>query len=134
MDNIKKQKNGYIALISLIIISAVVLLLVLAITFSSLTQKLSMVESNHAIRSYYLANACGHYALLKLQADESYGGNESLVIDGQSCQVEDIWGSGNENRTVFASSELGLARKNIRIEISQLRPKTIIQSWEEFIK
>ncbi len=132
--NIQNKKNGYIALISLIIIGAIVLLIILAITFSGLTQKLNMIEGNHAVRAYYLANACGNYALLKLQQDENYGGNENLVLDGQSCQIEDIWGSGNENRTVFVSSELGLAKKNIRIEISQLRPKTIIKSWEEFVK
>ena len=125
------KKNGYIALISVIIIGAIVLALVLAITLITLSQSQNMIGQNQALKSYYLANACAHYALNKLQDNINYFGNETVVIDNYNCQVEQILGSGNFNRTIKTSSNVNDHLIKIEMVVSQIKPKTIIKSWQE---
>jgi len=127
----KQSKNGYIALISVIIIGAIVLVLVLAITLITLSQSQNMIGQNQAQKSYYLANACAHYALIKLQDNTSYTGNETVNIDDYGCQVEQILGSGNFNRTIKTSSNVNDHLIKIEMVVSQIKPKTIIKSWQE---
>ena len=128
---IEKNKNGYIALITVIIISAVVLILALGLAFSSLSQKQIIISHNKSLKNYYLANACANYAILQLQKNVGYGGNETVNLDDYVCQVESVFGTGNTNRTIITSSQQGDQRKVLRIEIDQIKPMTIIKSWGE---
>ena len=126
-----KDKNGYIALISLIIIGAIVLILAITLTFITISQTQNMISQNQSLKSYYLANACAHYALLKLQDNASYGGNETVSLGSYNCQVGQILGSNNTNRTINASSNVSSSGTKIQIIISQLTPRTIIRSWQQ---
>jgi len=130
MQNWQKQ-NGYVALITLIIIGAIVLLATLSLTFISLEQRTGMISRNRTLNNYYLANACANQALVKLQKDPTYGGNETINLDSQSCQIEAISGSGNTGRTIIASSLVVNQQKKIKVDIAQLRPVTIINFWGE---
>lgn len=127
----KINKNGYVALISLILIGAIILAAVLSLTFMSLSQRESMIKRNRSLRNFYLSDACAHEALVKLQKDLNYSGNETIAIDGESCQIQAISGSGNFSRTIIAASQIANQQKKIKVEISQLRPKTIINFWGE---
>jgi hypothetical protein len=130
MKNLFK-KNGYVALITLIIIGAIVLTAVLSLTFISLSQRAGMIERDRTLKNYYLANACAHEALIRLQKDLSYSGNETIIIDNYSCRIEAILGSGNNSRTIITRSQIAEQQKKIKIDIAQLRPVTIINSWGE---
>ena len=121
------KKNGYVSLISVIIIGAIVLAAVLSLTFISLQQSAGMIERTRTLRNYYLANACANEALVKLQKDSNYTGNETITIDDYSCSIENISGSGNSGRIIIASSQIVNQQKKIEIIIDQLRPKTIIK-------
>jgi len=125
------KKNGYVSLISVIIIGAIVLAAVLSLTFISLQQSAGMIERTRTLRNYYLANACANEALVKLQKDSNYTGNETITIDDYSCSIENISGSGNSGRIIIASSQIVNQQKKIEIIIDQLRPKTIIKFWGE---
>ncbi|MFA5188576.1 MAG: hypothetical protein WC460_04400 [Patescibacteria group bacterium] len=128
---VEKVKNGYIALISLIIIGAIVLISVLALTFITISQTQNMISQNQSLKSYYLANACAHYAILQLQDNVSYGGNETIEVDSYNCQVEQILDSGNANRIINTSSNVASSNAKIQVIISQLKPRTIISSWQQ---
>lgn len=128
---IEKNKNGYIALITVIIISAVVLILALSLAFTSLSQKQTILGHNNSLRNYYLANACANYAILQLQKNFEYIGNETLNLDEYSCQIESVFGTGNINRSFITSSQIGNQKKVLKIEIDQIRPVTVIKSWGE---
>jgi len=127
----KHKKNGYIALISLIIIGAIVLSLALAITFIILNQTRNTIDQNQALKSYYLANACAHYALIKLQDNTNYAGNETINTDNYSFYIEQILGSGNFNRIIKTSSNINGHLAKIEVIVGQIKPKTIINSWQE---
>jgi len=90
-----------------------------------------MIDQAQELGSYYLANACANYALIKLQDDASYTGNETVSIDNYDCQVGQILGSGNSNRTISTSSSVAGHATSIQVVISQIKPKTLITSWQE---
>ncbi len=127
----KKNKNGYIALISIMIIGAIVLSLVLAITVVSLNQKFSLIGYNQSLRSYYLADACASYALIKLQNDPGYTGNETVELDENFCYIEPISGEGNNDRIIITGSQVGDYERKVEVKINQIKPETIIDTWQE---
>jgi hypothetical protein len=129
--NEQSQPNGYVALMSLIIIGAVVLIAAIALTFMAVSQSNSIVSHNKTVKNYYAANACANYAILQLQKNLDYSGNEALDLEGIKCQVEAISGQGEKNRVIIASSQEGKQLKKIQVELDQVKPVTIIKSWGE---
>ena len=128
-----KQK-GYIALTSMLIISAVVLFLVLSITFISISQKITIIGHNEARTSYYLAEACAHYAIIQLQENIDYSGQEEVEVGNNSCYIENIAGNGNSDRLIFTKSQVNNYISRIKVEIAEIRPKTVIKSWQPIIQ
>jgi hypothetical protein len=127
----KLQPNGYVALMSLIIIGAVVLIAAIALTFMAVSQSNFIISHNKTVKNYYAANACANYAILQLQKNLTYAGNEDLDLEGIKCRVEVISGQGPTNRVIIASSQEGNQLKKMQVELDQVKPVTIIKSWGE---
>ena len=123
--------RGYIALISVLIISAVLLLIVLGISQSSIGQSTMVIQRNQDSEVYCLAQACAEEALMKLKEDLEYQGEETLNIGGKSCTILTIEGSGNKDRVVKTSSLVDNQVKRIKIEIDRVNPNCRIKSWQE---
>jgi len=96
--------KGYIALISVLIISAVMLLITIGVSYFGISQSKMTIQKNQTLESYYLAQACAEEASMKLKEDLEYQGNETININGNSCTILPVEGSGNENRVVKTSS------------------------------
>ncbi|MCX6740704.1 MAG: hypothetical protein NTZ49_05785 [Candidatus Parcubacteria bacterium] len=131
MNQVYKEQNGYIALITLIIIGAVVLISVITLTFVALKQKNFIISHNYSMKNYYAANACANYAILQLQKNLEYSGNEAISLEDIDCKIEKITGTGNDNRVVITSSQINNQSKKIKVELEQVKPVTIIKSWGE---
>ena len=125
------NQSGYIALIMVLIIGAVALILVLAANFSTISQAQIGIITNKAAQNYYLATACAEYAIIKLQNDLNYAGNEDITIDGQICHIDPIEGVGNINRVIKTISNEDGYTKKIKIEIDQVIPQTKVKFWQE---
>ncbi|PIS04601.1 MAG: hypothetical protein COT81_05655 [Candidatus Buchananbacteria bacterium CG10_big_fil_rev_8_21_14_0_10_42_9] len=87
--NFKDNHGGYIAMISLLIISAVILSIGLSVNSRS-AEELSMgFAASRAHMAKTLAEACLEDALLKLRLDfNSY--SDSLVINGNTCIINAV--------------------------------------------
>lgn len=128
--NKQLHPNGYVALMSLIIIGAVVLIAAIALTFMAVSQAGFIVSHNKTVKNYYAANACANYAISQLQANMDYSGQEDLDLEGIKCRVESV--NGQENaRIIIVSSLEGNQLKKIKVELDQVKPVTIIKSWGE---
>ena len=130
----QNKPNGYIALMTLIMIGAIVLIAVIALTFMSVSQANFIVSHNKTVKNLYAANACANYAILQLQKNLNYAGNENLDLEGISCQVEAISGNGEKTRVIIVSSQVGNQLKKIKIELDQVKPVTIIKTWGEIFE
>ena len=89
MNNYKPQK-GYIVLVSVIVLSAVLLLLAHALSTSGYFQRRGISEFEFKEESYFAALSCTDRALAKLFQDFEYGGDETIIIGSQTCHIDPI--------------------------------------------
>jgi len=91
------------------------------------TMSLDQQESHKALA---LANLCAEQALMKLESVLNYNGSESIIIDGETCDILLITGSGNLNRIVKTQSTVSGYTHKVKVKISQVSPIMQISSWE----
>jgi len=125
------MNKGYIALISILIISALVLILAVSMGLSGISESGMSLQSSLASESFYVAAACAEETLNRLKIDLNYSGNESITINGSSCFVELIEGSGNQDRVVKVLSNIVNQVTKLRIDIAQINPVMQINSWTQ---
>jgi len=129
--NKTNNQQGYIALISIIIISAVTLLLAISANLFGISEAQMGLRKSQGSEAFYLANLCAEDALMKLKDNLNYSGNESLTIGDGSCEILFLEGTGNKDRIIKTTGEIyGLVRK-IKIDIDLVHPIMEIRSWEE---
>lgn len=88
--------GGYIAIVSALVLSAVVG----AIVFVA-TTNIFFGRSNTAIlkskkNTRYLAESCLEDALLKFGSDHTYSGNETIVVGSSTCKTISVNASGTD--------------------------------------
>ncbi|KKT81242.1 MAG: hypothetical protein A3B99_05100 [Candidatus Yanofskybacteria bacterium RIFCSPHIGHO2_02_FULL_44_12b] len=89
------RQRGYIALISSVIIAAVLMAVVFGLAYTSFTARFNILDSEYKEASYHLAEACFDNALVKLIAEPAiYTGNESITLDTYTCTIRPITLSG----------------------------------------
>lgn len=95
----KKGKAGFIALTSAIIISAILLVATITLSYSSFFARYGILESEYKERSSALAEGCVEVALLKLANDPgliiSVNSEPPITIGGNTCTIYSIENSGS---------------------------------------
>lgn len=129
-------QQGYIMLISVIIVAAVALAVAVAVVLlgvGATRNSQTVQQSNQALA---MANYCAETAIINLQNKLSYG-NGTLVVDtltdpddNATCTIA-VLGNGNQNRTIQVSGTAGSYRRNIQVGILRVRPQIQISSWQE---
>jgi len=128
--NNSSLKGGYSVLIVLVIVGLIAVaisssLLLLGIDFSK-----SSLDSYRSYQARHLASACVETALQEIRSSISFSGYGSLNISGNSCGYLVI-NNGVQNRTVQASSTISNIVKKVRVDITRIRPRITISSWQE---
>ncbi len=126
-----KAEKGFIALISLSIAGIIATVIVVGIFLSAVTETDMSLISQESNKALALANLCAEQALFRLVTTLNYSGNESIIIEGKSCEILSIEGTGNFNRVIKTQSTVSKYTKKIKIEVSQISPVVEISSWEE---
>ena len=126
-----KHQQGYIALITILIISGVVLLIASSTGLFGISETDMGLIENQSTEAYYLANACAEYALERLKNNLNYSGNETLDINDGSCYVHPLEGVGNEDRVIKVIGTLANQTRKIKITIEEVNPSITISSWQE---
>lgn len=127
-------RNGFIALLSVLIISAVAVTIGVGMLLRSVGENQMASMNELAQRAQFAATSCAEYGLQKLQASNSYAGNETLVVDaGDTCHVGVPGGTGNTNRTLTTTSTVLDVTRTQSIVITRLRPSLQISSWQDVI-
>ena len=131
MTNYLSSERGYIALITVSIIMAVVLLIVISASQLSISESEMALKQSRSAESFYLASACAEIALEKLKNNLNYGGNENIAINNNQCVILPIEGTGNKNRIIKTESRLNDQYRKIVVKLAQINPQTVILSWQE---
>lgn len=127
---IKRGEAGYIALISMLIIGALVLVISVGVSLRSLGEADMSSGKEKAHRALALADLCAEVGLMKIVSVLNYAGSESIIVDGKSCDILPVEGSGNSKTLKTKSAVSGYTRK-LKVSISQISPTVTISDWEE---
>lgn len=94
--NKKQNNNGFIALMSAIIISAVLMLIVINMSLTGFYSRTNILDSETKERSSALADACIDIALLGFAQNASYTGNINVTVGENSCFIGPVTTSGSQ--------------------------------------
>ena len=113
---IRKRTKGFVALMSVILISAILLVLVFVLETWSFFQRIDALDSENKRISLELAESCIDAAILKAAQNPSYGGGECISLGGvcggtdpqrvcRICSVSYSYGSATAStRAVFGQA------------------------------
>ncbi len=92
----KSSERGFIALLSVIIVSAILLVVVLEANTSGFYTRFNILDSEFKERSSSLVDACVAIARMRVGANSSYIGPETVSVGSDQCQiVGTLNGAGN---------------------------------------
>jgi hypothetical protein len=123
-----KNSQGFIALTSVLILSAVFLSIAISVNLNAVSVFDTSVSFRDRDTARYIAHACEEYALMELERTLDYQGNENLVIDNKTCEIHDIEGEGEANRVLKVQSTIGSHTYYIEDIIEEVSPEMIITS------
>jgi len=125
-----KGQSGYIALISVIIIVALLMVISVAVSFSGFFSRFGILENEYKEVSSGLAEACADTAILKLAGDWSYFGSESVIVGSNNCQIISVQDSGSQ-KLIRAQANYKNSYTNLEIKVSKGASSINIDSWKE---
>jgi hypothetical protein len=131
------RDRGFIALMSVILISAILLVLVFTLGVSSFFNRFSTLDREYKRLSLDLAEACANVAMVKIAQDSAYTGGECVGVSDTCgaadaemvCAICSVSGSGM--KTIRSRAVYRGAYTNLRVTSSMASSNFLVASWEE---
>ncbi len=125
-----KQPDGYLILMSVMIIGAVALAIVVSMLLSGLGTSRTSFTHQQSAQAKALATACINEALQQIRDNTAFTGSNNLSLGQGDCTYT-VTNTGGENRTIQASSTVGLIVRKTQATVTQINPSITIASWQE---
>jgi hypothetical protein len=127
-----KIKEGYIALISVILMSALGLAIMLSVVAAGVdaTRTDFSLQQSGGARS--LASSCAEEALQRVAETGTTSSVGNLVIASGTCMYT-ITSTNGQNITIQSTGFLGTVTSKIQVVIATTSPSTTLSSWEEVV-
>src|SRR4051812_21214163 len=87
MNQIPTGERGFVALISVIIVSAILLVLLFTLGAASFLSRFSVLDSENKRISLALAEACANTAMIRISQNSQYGISPALPAGGDCVGV-----------------------------------------------
>ena len=127
----RKTHGGYVALISVLIAAALMMLVGVGSSLRGIDTQNSVVGEESALRAELLADACIEEGFMKLKANLNYAGNETIIVEGgATCSIGALSGVGNTNRTIQAQAIQNNYVRKVFVNVTQVNPKLTVLSWK----
>lgn len=122
--------NGYVTLLSVLVVSAVTLSIGLSLLVSGIdASRIGFLFENSG-QARFLADACAEEALQEIRDFTPFTGSGGLSFEYGDCTYTVVSGGG-QSRTVTASSTVDTVVRKVTISITAINPLIVISSWEE---
>lgn len=116
IKKILKRNSGYIALTSVLVVLALVIVFLASTQIVSTTSLQSTLANRLGVESYYVAESCLEDTLLILRSDSSYTGGSINIADGV-CTIG-ITDTGTDEKTIdIQASTLNTYFQNLIVEV-----------------
>ena len=125
------HRRGYIFLISVLFISAIVLSALGSYTLISIGVLQNGITFQASAQALENANTCVERGLMELFTDNGYAGDVVYTLDDGTCEILQPGGYGNVNRTLCAEGISGNHTRRTEVVISRILPSIQIYSWQE---
>ncbi|MFH0864544.1 MAG: hypothetical protein V1858_05680 [Candidatus Gottesmanbacteria bacterium] len=127
-----ENQSGYIALISVIIISLLLIVISVTISFGGYFSRFSILDNEYKEISNGLAEACANTAILKLAQDWSYVTTvpETIAVGVNNCKIISITDI-TPQKVILAQAIYQNSYTNLKITVSKTVSAINIDSWEE---
>jgi hypothetical protein len=109
------KQTGSIALISILIVSAILLILVIGTSDSQLSTAYQQLNSISYKTSYYISEACLEEVMGKIKTNSGYVGGTVNVGDDGSCEVVV---TGDSTKTISVVTTFGSYTQNYEAQVS----------------
>ena len=130
LHNTQEFRKGYIALVSVILMSA----LGLAIMLSVIAAGVDAGKTDFALQQLggarSLASSCAEEALQKILETSTTTGGGNLLIASGTC-VYLITSTNGQNITINSTGVLGTVTSKIKVVLATTTPGITLSSWEE---
>jgi hypothetical protein len=129
------NNRGAALLYMVVVVGGILLIVSLAVSRRSITENEMSFHDIQSHKALGLASACAEVATMKLISVLGYSGGEVMAINGDTCRVVSVSGTGNTNRVIMASSTVNTAvgsyTKKVKVEVTKISTSTKITSWQE---
>ncbi len=122
-----KTNTGFIALMSAIIISVILLLIVTNLSFTGFYGRSDILDSELKERSSALAEACVDTALLNLAQNVNYIGD--VIVELDKCTIQSVAGGGSI-KTIKVKADYKNYITNLQVLVDSTNDMAVV-SWEE---
>jgi len=127
---IKLNNNqGYIALITVLVVLAVSMIVAISAVLNSTNEMQMGYTSGKAEETFNVADACAEEAMLRLKREPHLSAISDLSIGAGSCIIE-IQNLGAENRRLKITGQVGNIYRLIEIELT-VGSDWQVTSWQE---
>ena len=109
--------KGYIAIITAIILSLVMLIIATTLGSSAFFTRFNNLDFYFKKTSYTIGRSCLDRALLKLALNSSYAGNETYNIDSYSCSILTIENVGVD-KVIKSKTQVNNANTNLKLTVN----------------
>lgn len=122
--------KGYIALISILIITAVTSLIAISATLLSINESTMGLSKSLSAEAYYLASACAEEGLQQINNSIPFSGSGGLTLGNGFCSYTVTKLTG-QNRTIDSSGTVNNIVRKIKITLDSITPNINITLWDE---
>ncbi|NTU69563.1 hypothetical protein HGB13_01880 [bacterium] len=124
------NNRGYIALISVLSISAVGLAIASALLILGIDSTKTSINTYQGFEAKILAHTCSDLALDQIRANITYTGTSTQNLGNGSCTYI-VTNTGGSNREVLSSGAVNNIIRREKVLINQVSPTIGISSWLE---
>lgn len=126
-----KSSSGYIALISVIIICAVLLIITFTVSFSGFFARYNIFDSENKKISVGLAEACVDTAILEIAKGNDVPAGTTVTVGDSTkvCKICEVTGAAQ--KIIKAKAIYGKAYTNLTVAVTPNASDVTIDSWEE---
>lgn len=124
------RSNGFITLISVLVVGAVGIAITLSLILLGLGLSRTSFVIEQSSQTKALANACAEEAMQQIRDSAPFTGSGSLAL-GQGICAYTVTSQGAESRTITASGMVGTVIGKVKVIIDKISPVINIVSWQE---
>jgi hypothetical protein len=130
MRTIIQNDNGFIALLSVLILGVITLSITVSILLLGVDALRSAQTVADSTRARGLATLCSERALEEIRQNPLFSGTESIVVSAGYCEYT-VSNLGGSNRDIESRGVSGNVTRRVLVEVDQIYPTIHISKWQE---